>query len=228
MMPLLTFVFAISYGFVLWQFSSVRMRRMLDTQSTPLDHPGLAPILDEFARVLELRRIPVRVYEIPTLNGLADSDGRVFITRGFIERFEAGEISAEEIASVIAHEMGHVALGHTRRRLIDFTGQNALKLALTGILRRFVPFADAMISNTVAALLAARLSRQDEYNADAWASALMIRSGIGTGPQKQLFRRLEQMAGSSGHVPAWLMTHPRPSARIAAIAENEERWGISA
>jgi putative metalloprotease len=43
------------------------------------------------------------------------------------------------MASVIAHEMGHVALGHARRRMIDFSGQNALRTALIMVLGRFIP-----------------------------------------------------------------------------------------
>jgi metalloprotease len=45
------------------------------------------------------------------------------MTRGFLNRKVRGEVTAEELAAVIAHEMGHVALGHTRRRMIDFTGR---------------------------------------------------------------------------------------------------------
>ena len=40
---------------------------------------------------------------------------------------------------MIAHELGHVALGHSRRRMIDFSGQNALRTALTWCLGRFIP-----------------------------------------------------------------------------------------
>ena len=35
---------------------------------------------------------------------------------------------------MIAHELGHVALGHIRRRMIDFTGQNAVFVMLSALL----------------------------------------------------------------------------------------------
>ncbi|NIL97560.1 MAG: M48 family metalloprotease, partial [Planctomycetales bacterium] len=73
------------------------------------------------------------------VNGLAAPDGRIFITRGFFNKYRAGEVTADELASVIAHELGHVALGHTRRRMIDFSGQNALRTALGMILSRLLP-----------------------------------------------------------------------------------------
>ena len=36
-------------------------------------------------------------------------------------------------------------------------------------------------------LLASRLSRGDEYEADEYAAALLTKAGIGIGPQKSLF-----------------------------------------
>ena len=48
-----------------------------------------------------------------------------------------GEVSAGEIASVIAHELGHVALGHSRKRMIDFSGQNAMRVAWVRSYRGF-------------------------------------------------------------------------------------------
>ena len=75
--------------------------------------------------------------------------------------------------------------------------------------------------------MVARLSRRDEFEADAWASALLIRAGIGTGPQKSLFARLDALAGNRGATsPAWLMSHPHTADRIAAIEANERRWGV--
>ena len=84
------------------------------------------------------------------------------------------------MAAVIAHELGHVALGHSRRRMIDFSGQNAIRTALIMVLSRFIPGLGILIANTLTSLIAARLSRGDEYEADEYATALLIKSGIGT------------------------------------------------
>ncbi|MFV2038450.1 MAG: M48 family metalloprotease, partial [Paracoccaceae bacterium] len=127
--------------------------------------------------------------------------------------------------SVIAHELGHVALGHSRRRMIDFSGQNALRTALAMVLSRFLPGFGAIVANFLTRLLAARLSRSDEYEADAYASALLIKIGIGTGPQKSLFTKLEALsAQNSGAAPAWLMSHPKTAERVNMIDANEAKW----
>jgi putative metalloprotease len=225
MLKLTPILLAIGYALVMYQFSAWRTRRELDEKSTELADRRLKALMDQMAAALGIDRIKGHLYEISPVNGLAAPDGRIFITRGFYEKYRHGEVSAEEMASVIAHELGHVALGHARRRMIDFSGQNAIRVALATVLGRILPGIGIWIANGLATLLAARLSRQDEYEADAYASALLVKSGIGTGPQKSLFTKLEQLTGANGRgMPAWLMSHPKTQERIAAIEALEARW----
>ncbi len=216
---------AIAYALIAYRFSVWRTNRELDARSTELADPALRAVTDRLARALGVRRIPVHIYEIDPVNGLAAPDGRIFITRGFYRKFRAGEVTAEEIASVIAHELGHVALGHARRRMIDFSGQNAVRTALMMVLGRFIPVFGAWIAGLIASLLAAGLSRSDEYEADEYAAALLAKAGIGVEPQKTLLAKLEALTQSrAGVAPAWLMSHPRTADRIAALEKLEARW----
>ena len=216
---------AILYALVMYRFSAWRTARELDARSTELADPKLKTLTSQMAEALDLPRIKVHIYEIDPVNGLAAPDGRIFITRGFFEKYRNGEVTGPELASVIAHELGHVALGHSRRRMIDFSGQNALRTALAMVLSRFIPGIGVWIANTLTSLLAARISRKDEYEADAYASALLTKSGIGTTPQKTLFNKLEELTKSrAGAVPAWMMSHPKTAERIKAIEKLEADW----
>ena len=229
MLKLTPILLAIAYAFAMYHFSAWRTRRELDDKSTELADPMLKLMTDRLAGALDLARIRVYIYEIDPVNGLAAPDGRIFITRGFYRKFQNGEVSADELASVIAHELGHVALGHTRRRMIDFSGQNALRTALAMLLSRFLPGIGVLIANGLTTLLAARLSRSDEYEADAYAAALLTKAGIGTAPQKSLFEKLEALTQTrGGAMPAWLMSHPKTTERIAAIEGMEARWSPDA
>jgi len=225
MLRLTPILLAIVYAFVMYRISIWRTHRELDARSTELADPVLKQMTDRLAAALDLERIPVYIYEIDPVNGLAAADGRIFITRGFYRKFRNGEVSAEEMASVIAHELGHVALGHARRRMIDFSGQNAMRTALIMILNRFIPFVGVWIANGLTALIASRLSRADEYEADEYAAALLTKAGIGIGPQKSLFHKLADLTQArAGMAPAWLMSHPKTDDRIAALEELERRW----
>ena len=93
------------------------------------------------------------------------------------------------------------------------------------MLGRLVPGVGIWIANMLASMLAARLSRQDEYEADAYAAALLTKAGIGTGPQKSLFLKLEGLTGMGGRgMLAWLMSHPKTADRVRAIEALEARW----
>ncbi|MEM6306664.1 MAG: M48 family metallopeptidase, partial [Pseudomonadota bacterium] len=217
-------VLAVIYGLFMYHFSVWRTQKALTAQSEPLRDPELVQSLRPLARALDLDQIKVRLYKIPTVNGLATADGNIYLTQGFIDKFHMGQVTAAEIASVVAHELGHVALGHTRKRMIDFSGQNALRTALALILGRLIPGLGLWIANAIAGLLAARLSRTDEFEADAYATALMIKSGYGAGPQKDLFAKLDRLTGNSSQMPAWMLSHPHATDRIKAIEANEAKW----
>ena len=225
MFKLAPILIALIYGIAMYRFSVWRTSKELDAKSTELADPVLKSLTDDMARALDLPRIKVNIYEIEPINGLASPDGRIFITRGFFNKYRAGEVTAAEMASVIAHELGHVALGHSRRRMIDFSGQNAMRTALAMVLGRLLPGIGPYVASGLMSLLAARLSRKDEYEADAYASALLVKSGIGTAPQISLFEKLENLTGARGaSSPAWMLSHPKTAERIKAITSNTEKW----
>ena len=213
------------YGLAMFRLSAWRLNRTLKNQSSLLADKQLLKPIQRLADALDLESISVNIYEIEPINGLAAPDGKIFITRGFYNKFTSGEITGNELASVIAHELGHVALGHSRRRMIDFSGQNALRMALGSILSRIIPGLGGIIANFLSNLLMARLSRTDEFEADEYASALMMKSGIGVEHQISMFEKLEKLSGNNANIqPAWLLSHPKTKKRIEKIQENLLKW----
>ena len=217
---------AIIGAILMFRFSAWRSGKNLDARSTPLKDPALLALTRRMASQLDLPHLKVYIYEIDPINGLAAADGRIFITRGFMNKYRDGIIDAEELSSVIAHELGHVALGHSKRRMLDFAGANAARVILMTTIGRLIPFAGVYIVNAMISALTARLSRQDEYEADAYASALLTKSGIGVAPQIAMFQKLDYLAGKvdGGGQLAWLMSHPKTDERIAAIRALEAKW----
>ena len=208
MIRILPILLAVLYGLAMYRFSAWRTAKELDDKSTELLDPALREMTSKLASPLDLPRIKVHIYEVAPVNGLAAPDGRIFITRGFYEKFKSGAVTAEELASVIAHELGHVALGHSRRRMIDFSGQNAMRAALGMILGRILPGVGS-----------------DEYEADAYAAALLTKAGIGIAPQISLFEKLEALTQSNhGTAPAWLLSHPKTADRIGALTALQSAW----
>lgn len=224
MLRLAPILIAIAMAVVMYLFSTWRTSRMLDAESTLLEDPVLLHLTQKMAKQLDLPKIKVHVYEIEPVNGLAAPDGRIFITRGFMNKYRSGSVTAPEMASVIAHELGHVALGHSKRRMLDFAFANAIRIILIGVIGRFIPIVGIKIANMITQLLTSRLSRQDEYEADAYASALLTKAGIGVQPQIDLFKKLGYLTGQTGQPSAWMMSHPKTEDRIAAIKVLEQAW----
>ena len=222
---LIPLVLAVAYALAMLKFSVWQTQKSLAAGSRPLRDPEVMAQADRLARALDVPAIRVNVFDADVVNGLAAPDGQIYLTRAFMARKAQGLVTAEELASVIAHELGHVALGHLRRRMIDFTGQNAVFVVLSAVLNRFLPFIGIWIANLLSTAMMARLSRRDEFEADAYAAALLTKAGIGTAPQKSLFRKLGAMSGKgAAQPPAWMMSHPATADRIAAIEEMERRW----
>ena len=222
-----TILLAVLYGLGMYIFSAWRLRAELNSNSKPLDDPILTSLTKQMARSIDLPEIKVHIYEVDPVNGLAAPDGRIFITRGFLRKYREGLVSAPELAGVIAHELGHVALGHARRRMIDFSLQNALRVGVAMVINRFLPGIGIFVANLLSSVFAAGLSRKDEYEADAYAAALLTKAGIGTAPQKSLFNKLDRVIGAKSAQPAWLMSHPKTKDRVKAIEALEAKWGTS-
>lgn len=213
------------FAWLMLRLSLTRTRRDLSSRSALLTDAELERQTARLAEALESGRISILLLRDPSVNGFADADGRIFLTEGFMAKHRNGEVSGEELASVIAHELGHVAAGHVKRRMRDVVGQDAALFLVSGLLSRVLPFIGPWVASHAANAVMAHFSRRDEFEADTWASALLIKAGIGTGPQKSLLRKLDALTAQAGNdVPAWLRSHPSAEERIASIENNEARW----
>ncbi len=84
------------YGVVMFQFSAWSLKKQLSRQSNPLIDKNLEKIMANFANVLEVEKIRLNVFETEPINGLAAPDGRIFITRGFYNKYQNGDITVED------------------------------------------------------------------------------------------------------------------------------------
>ena len=220
----LFFLLPIIIGAITSQNKGKQSNKKLISESTKLEEPILKSLTHRIAKSLNLDEIPVRIHETKSFNGLATPDGKIFLTRGALDDFYKGRVTAEELSTIIAHELGHVALGHSKRRMIDFSMQNALRIVLSMAIGRIIPAIGSYVANFLTSLLAAKLSRNDEFEADAYAAALLVKSGIGTDPQISLLKKLDALGTPNASIPQWLMSHPNTSERISSIEKLRGKW----
>ena len=205
-------------------YSSRDLSKKLEKRSKIFHDPVIDNYLKAFQSILDLNKLKVFVLEEKQINGLVTPNGNIFITEGFINQYKLGKVSSMELASVIAHELGHLALGHTKKRLITFSAVTAISLVISTILSRLIPYLGSIIGKYLSQVLISGLSRKDEFEADKYAAALLTKSGIGTAPQISLLEKIEKLTGiASSHI-TWTLSHPSPEQRIKAIRDLEESW----
>ena len=106
----LPLILAVLGAVVSMRFSVWRTQKMLDARSRPLRDPALERLTARMAAALDIPEIRVNIFDVEPVNGLAAPDGRIFLTTGFLKKYRQGLVTDEEMASVIAHELGHVSM----------------------------------------------------------------------------------------------------------------------
>ncbi len=193
------------------------MLRDLDNKSKRLAEGPLLEAIQRFRGALGFNALQVDVYDVEPINGLAAPDGRIFLTRGLIDKYREGMFTSSELAAVIAHEIGHLSLGHQARRRKAWKIETAARAAASAFLPAALRGLSGQIANLVGRLLQMRLSRTDEYQADAFAVALMQRSGLDPAASISLLEKLDTLSKGRGAPISWLASHPPMPKRIAAI-----------
>lgn len=159
-------------------------------------------------------RYSFKVVDARDINAFALPGGFTYVNRGLIEAAR----NEGEMAGVIAHEISHVALRHGTAQAAK--AQKYQYGAVAGAIL------GAIIGGGVGGVVAQgsqlgigayflRFSREYEKQADILGSHIMAKAGYDAHDLANIFRTLEQKAGSSG--PQWLSDHPNPGNRFEYI-----------
>jgi beta-barrel assembly-enhancing protease len=180
----------------------------------------------------DLPPISVHVYDIPVLNAFAVPGGNIIVTRELIDK--AG--GPDEVAGVLAHEIGHVAHKHPEAQLVRMAGMQVLASVFTG--------SNGGSTTTNIAGLAALLSysRKAEAEADAYARETLTKALIDPMALKRFFEVIIKLEGEQKEKNGTLAalgnlfsTHPGtedrikeltplPAGQVAKPSLTEEQW----
>jgi predicted Zn-dependent protease len=150
-------------------------------------------------------------------NAFALPGGKVGVNTGI---FTVAK-NQDQLAAVVAHEVGHVYSHHHNERITKQMGtQGALQLlgALAGA-RYGEGAANAVVQGGSIAAQAGFLlpnSRTQETEADVVGQQLMARAGFDPRQAVNLWQNM--IAASRSHPPEWLSTHPNPETRIQELS----------
>jgi hypothetical protein len=151
-------------------------------------------------------RFKVIVLDIEMVNALAAPGGRIVLFRELLTEAK----SADEVAGVLAHEMGHVISRHPTEAVARSMG---LSLVFNVLLGGFGTGATGTVGQ---ALVSSAYSRNAERDADS--IALDILSGAQISPEgfADFFGRMAEQEGSAAQSLSFISSHPPSDERARA------------
>lgn len=155
--------------------------------------------------------IKIHVIRNPQVNAFALPGNHIVIFTGLIEYAE----NAEEVAGVMAHEIGHLEKNHVMKKLIKEIGIEMLFAIIGG---------DAgfeIIRQTGKTLSSTAFDRANELEADAYAVETLALADVDPLHLSNFFFRMSQ----DHHLPrnlSWLSTHPHSTDRAAEIIRKKK------
>jgi Zn-dependent protease with chaperone function len=144
-------------------------------------------------------------------NAFALPGGRIYLLNGLLQKAE----NPDEVAGVIAHELGHAHHLHNMRMLIHNGGTSFL----VGLLFGDITGASAVIFGARQVLQASH-SREAEQEADDFAYATMRKLGRSPVPMAEMLFRITGAQGKKLGGFTILNSHPLTESRLEAAKRN--------
>ena len=158
----------------------------------------------------------VFVLDHQMINAFALPGGIVVLFRGLIEAAE----TPDQVAAVLAHELGHVASRDPTRHALRSAGS----IGVLGLL--FGDFAGgAAVLFMAERLISAQYAQSAEADADTYAHGLLEAANVSPGALGDMFATMRDKFGDAHGISAHFLSHPALSARIksAHLAVDEDR-----
>ena len=193
----------------------------LDAQSTILpENNAYTKRLRKLTAGLDgVNEVPLnfKVYKENEVNAFACADGSVRVYTGIMDA-----MTDNELLGVIGHEIGHVALNHTRRQMRNAILTSAAMEGLASTSSTIAALTDSQLGAIGSAILDAKVSRDQESEADDYGYNFLVKAGKNPWAIVMSFEKLQALSGGSqsGPVSNLFSSHPDTATRIRRMTER--------
>jgi len=180
-------------------------------ETDPLLNAYVQGVAENLWNQVQRKDIPysVKILKDSQINSFATMGGFVYVNEGLIDFVQ----SDDELASVVGHETGHIE----RRHLLTSYSKAEILNILFGIASIFSPIIYEFGGLAEAGLMA-KVSREDEIQADRYGLQLMSRAGYDPESMVTMMAHLGVLQEEhSDAVSKYLEDHPDPRARVAHL-----------
>jgi predicted Zn-dependent protease len=156
----------------------------------------------------------VNVIDSPAINAFCLPGGKIMVFRGIVERLQ---LTDDELAAVIGHEIAHALLQHGRARMSEAVLKN-VGVNLAALYFGLGDLGATALAQAAQVAITLPYSRSHETDADLVGIELAARAGYDPRAAGSLWRKMA--ASSGGQPPQFLSTHPGHANRIREIEAN--------
>ena len=165
-----------------------------------------------------------KVYQENQVNAFACADGSVRVYTGIMD-----VMTDNELLGVIGHEIGHVALKHTKKEMRTSMLTSAALEGLASASSTMATLTDSQLGAIGNAVLNAQYSKKQESQADDYGYEFLKHSGRNPWGMAMSFEKLKQVSGGSGSqassVQKLFSSHPDTDTRIQRMTERATAEG---
>ncbi|NBS73494.1 MAG: M48 family peptidase [Betaproteobacteria bacterium] len=155
------------------------------------------------------------------VNAFCMPGGKIAFFSGILKKLE---LTDDEVAMVMGHEVAHALREHARERMgkgIATEGASRIGGAIISGLFGIDPRLTDMVARGGANLLTLKFSREDETEADLVGMELGARAGFDPRAGISLWNKMS--ANNTNAPPEWMSTHPAGSSRIQEMQANMDK-----
>jgi predicted Zn-dependent protease len=164
-----------------------------------------SPLFDYHFYVVESKE--VNAYTLP--------GGNIVVYTGLLKFCE----TPEDLAAVLAHELGHAQKRHVVTKLIN-------ELGITILLSVGSGGSASVIREVLRTAVSSSFGRDMEREADEFSFSLMEKAKLDPTTLSEFFRRMKKQSGEDTDLMEFLNTHPSNTDRIRAALEYKTAPGF--
>lgn len=165
-----------------------------------------------------------KVYEVSDVNAFACPDGSVRVFSALMD-----VMSDDELLGVIGHEIGHVALRHSKNAFKHALLTSALRDAVGSTSSTVRAFTDSELGDLAETLSSSKFSQKQENQADDFGYEFLKGAGKNPWAMALSFEKLKSLQGGSANtnfVNQLFSSHPDLNSRIKRMKQRAQKERI--
>lgn len=176
------------------------------------------PILAVSGSSIPAEKWEILVFQDASANAFALPGGKIGVHTGLLKV----AVNADQLATVIGHEIGHVLARHGNERVSEGLLAQGGQAALGALLKKKEGRAEifALLGLGVQFGILLPHSRTQESEADEMGLRLMAKAGFDPAQSIDLWKNMAKSSG--GQPPEFLSTHPSHDSRIADLTRLQQ------